>query len=280
MSRVFRAFGRFWMWALFLLAVALFIFALLVPIYSLAAMALLLGLSALPFLVPNRSLLLGRGLSLLVLTMLLVLKPLLPMQELQSRFDRLSAKLTRKGARGFTLREKASVYYFGVFMGIGGYLIGYPEAGREHLMLYLPGPKTREWRSDFAMGSRRVRRALRAFKLRLQKSKRGTTGAWMSPRILTFRLGRDPHRVALALNPLVLRARARRHHHIQPWRITAYGTVSVRYKRRARTPLTLSRGVAFVMDQGLFWMLQQNGCLHPYKARWVWSLSSRDPRLR
>ena len=39
------------------------------------------------------------------------------------------------------------------------------------------------------------------------------------------------------------------------------------------------RGQRLFLEEGLFWVLQERGWLHPYRAVWRWSVAADDPRL-
>ncbi len=84
-------------------------------------------------------------------------------------------------------------------------------------------------------------------------------------------------RVALALNPFRIKAKAR------PadlgWKIEVSGWVRVRYPPKAKVKLFSFLGKPFYFEEGLFWALQRQGWLFPYKANWSWTIYSDDPRL-
>jgi hypothetical protein len=78
-------------------------------------------------------------------------------------------------------------------------------------------------------------------------------------------------RVRLALNPCDLWATARRER--SDWLLDIAVEVRVAYPRQART--CVLREPELCVEEGLFWVLQETGWLHPHTA--VWSFSRRVP---
>jgi hypothetical protein len=91
---------------------------------------------------------------------------------------------------------------------------------------------------------------------------------------------RDSVRVALALNsPLVLTGVAERRN--DAWWMDLRARAAIAYPRSALLrigPVLGSDTLTF--DEGLFWVLQERGWLHPYTVTWTWSMSADDERLR
>jgi hypothetical protein len=88
----------------------------------------------------------------------------------------------------------------------------------------------------------------------------------------------DSLRVALALNsPLELTGSVRRDGD-SSW-LDLIARARIEYPRRAVLRLFSFEGRPITLDEGLFWVLQQDGWLHPYTAEWTWSVRSDDPRL-
>jgi hypothetical protein len=198
-------------------------------------------------------------------------------REMQARIDSLSEKLESQGPDSFTTGEKGSLYGLGLAMSAGG-LIFYPEVAREQFLLQWKGLPRREWRSDFAMRSEKIRLPLRDFEVQLRKLDPSVGEFSMKAKRIAFVYGRDPARVTLALNPCLLEANARRDG--PDWKIEASATVPVHYPQRARVPLFSFAGRTLWMEEGLFWMLQQKGWFFPYEARWNWDLKDLDPRFK
>lgn len=179
-------------------------------------------------------------------------------REIGEHNDRLTAQLERSGAGSLSFGQRASVYVLGLWMGIVGYPF-FPEAAREHLFLYVGGPKRRVWRSDFAMRSELIAGNTRSL-------------IWSH-----YDLPYWERRVALATNGGTLESRPDGR-----GRVELVVTVPVRYPRRCRAVLFRFRGEALAVEEGLFWALQEVGWLHPYTAEWCFGLLDRfaplDPR--
>jgi hypothetical protein len=173
------------------------------------------------------------------------------LRDVQTRIDKLNHKLETRGPEAFSFEEKSAVYLLAAGLVVGGYPL-YPAAAKEQFHLLFPGPKVREWESDFAMESPKVAAAVAELG---RAARAGDTAP-------------DPAEVFYALNPLTLEARAARDE--KGGYLAVTGTVPVRYPRRSRTALIKLFGRSFCVEEGLFWMLQESGWLHPYSARWRW----------
>ena len=197
--------------------------------------------------------------------------------EKQTRFFR--GKLNTQGPSSFTLSEKMAIYGANLTMGMGAFALGMPEAGWETLLICVPGKKTRTWRSDFAMESSQVRKKLKKTVRILNGLSPGVTQYEMPEVRIAWRgYFNDSRRVAFALNAFRLSANARREGEV--WRIECKGWVPVKYPRRSWTKMLVIRSKPFYFEEGLYWALQQEGWLFPYKAYWAWTIHSNDARLR
>ena len=197
----------------------------------------------------------------------------LAVRELQHRLDTLAGRLAAQ--RGtLSTPERVQVAALNLAMGLGGLLLGYPEAACETLWLFVPGSPVREWRSDFAMGSPLVRQRVRDMLAEARRRGRPGESVKLSRRTVAWTaeaLARDSPRVALALNsPLELEAVA--HPRGSGWRLELQGRAAVRYPARSRVSLGRVFGQPLVLEEGLFAALQNAGWLHPYTAVWSWSV--------
>ena len=188
--------------------------------------------------------------------------------------DRLAHKIAVGGPTALGTGDRIGVYLLGLWTaGLGALL--YPEVAKELFYLYLPSDGgVRNFTTDFAMASAKIRAPLRAFAHSLNDGD-GADGnvvrlpqrriAWAS-----YAGTRTERRVALALNPCLLSAVARRVH--GAWRISASAVVRVAFPPRNRVTLGQIGGRPLQIEEGLFWALQELGWLHPYSAAWSWEL--------
>lgn len=185
--------------------------------------------------------------------------------EYVERVDALSARLGQ-GPAAFSTWDKVGIAGLNVAMAGVGAAVGFPEAALETTLLFVPGPDTRHFRSDFPMRSPMVQRAV-CDALRRERSRRHRV-VWSYP------AADDSMRVALALHPFDLRLTpveeaGRRG-------VRAQGTIAVTYPTRYRLHLFSvptphgSRSVG--IEEGLYGMLQDAGWMHPYDAEWTWTV--------
>ncbi|MDY6937562.1 MAG: hypothetical protein SWY16_07835 [Cyanobacteriota bacterium] len=217
---------------------------------------------------------LGQRLTLLVI--LLLASPLwgyLALGELMWRQEQLSQKLQNSGPEELSRKNKVAIYGGNLIMATGGYLLGLPEVAMETVLLSVPGSSVREFESDFAWASAKVRTPIEAFIDRLPEDPGATEVVRMPPTTIEWTAAdylEGEGRVALALNPFELEAVAYREG--EGWRIECSGTVAIEYDPSpGRTELLKLPGLTVGADQSLFWALQEEGWLHPYTARWRWT---------
>lgn len=201
-------------------------------------------------------------------------------EEVGERLEFLRQTKDREGPSSFTAVDLFAVYGLNAALAAGGWLVGFPEVAKETLLLTVRADgDARTWRSDFAMRSPKVRAALKH--LIEAEARQGFTGTLPSETVSwsAYSPNVDSLRVALALNsPLYLRAASRKEAG-RRW-VDVEGSAEIAYPRHALVPLArLGNGDVLKLDEGLFWVLQQRGWLHPYVARWTWSMAVDDPRL-
>jgi hypothetical protein len=198
--------------------------------------------------------------------------------EIQHRLDIMAERLVANGWR-LSTPERVQVATLNLAMGLGGYALGYPEVASETLWMFVPGPRERTWRGDFAMESPLVRENVRAMLEEARRQGKAKGPVTLSKRRVLWtkrHQGRDSLRVALALNsPLWLEAVA--YPEDKGWRLEIQGRAAVRYPSRSRTPLGRLFGQPLVIEEGLFAALQEAGWLHPYVAVWSWTVEAEDP---
>jgi hypothetical protein len=208
----------------------------------------------------------------LVLVLGVVLAPP-SIDQMSAHTGMLMARIRESGAESLVWREKAGVYVLGLWMAVAG-SVQYPEVARETLGLYSEASSgSRVYESPFAMRSARIRERIEGFRdsLPAQGSERQpiamevTRLPWSD-----YELDKSERRVALALNPCLLDAAATWSE--DGWVITARARVLVRFPSDSRTVLGTLFGRELVIEEGLFWALQECGWLHPYEAVWTWTL--------
>jgi len=219
------------------------------------------------------------SLSFLVIPAALALAPMM-MGEVDRRVEELDRKL-RSNPDGFTFIDKAGVYGLNIVMGLAAYPV-YPEASRETMLMVFPAGRAdrRVFYSRFALGSDRVRGRLKQFVKELDETDtsriRDLGPATIEWDVTEYRLTNPEARYGLALNQTRLYAHAERQG--RRWRIQVRHEVEIKYPKDLY--VTLVTRPRLRMQEGLFWMLQQYGWLHPYVAEWRFTVYSDDPRLR
>lgn len=209
----------------------------------------------------------------------LALLPLM-MQEVDRKVEQLSRK-PRNDMSAFTVQDRLGIYGLNIVMGVVGYPL-YPEAAKETLLMMLdPGPLARRvFHSDFGLGSYKVRAPLRDFAARLQQGDSTSSRSHGPVRVewtrSDYRLTEPEARYALALNQTRLTARAERRS--ERWLIDVRHEMEVKYPESVY--VTLVGRPRLRVEEGLFWVLQNYGWLHPYTAEYRFTVYSDDPRLR
>ncbi|MCX6844340.1 MAG: hypothetical protein NTX53_18930, partial [candidate division WOR-3 bacterium] len=186
--------------------------------------------------------------------------------EVDRQVEALSRK-NRHDLSAFDLRDRVGIYGLNIMMGVVGYPL-YPEASKETLLMMLdPGPSARRvFTSGFGLGSRKVRERLGEFVDSLQPDDSASSRSYGPVRIdwsqRDYRLTEPEARYALALNQTVLTARAERRG--ERWLIDVRHEMEVKYPDSAL--VTLITRPRLRVEEGLFWVLQNCGWLHPYTA--------------
>ena len=216
--------------------------------------------------------------SFVVVPATLALAPLM-IQEVDQKVEQLSRK-PRSDMTAFTLQDRLGIYGLNIVMSVVGFPL-YPEASKETLLMMLdPGPSARRvFRSDFGLGSYKIRAPLRDFAARLQQGDSTSSPSFGPANVQwtksDYRLTEPEARYALALNQTRLTARAERRG--ERWLIVVREEMEVKYPESIY--VTLVGRPRLRVEEGLFWVLQNYGWLHPYTAEYRFSVYSDDPRL-
>ena len=158
----------------------------------------------------------------------------------------------------FSWLNKAEVYTLGVVMSVLAYPI-YPEVAREHLSLYVPNNgEPKRYSDDFFLKSSVVRDAI-------NKATQTNIEVRLYWSVNDYRLSLNPEdyweaRVALAFNGGWLRVEGKQ----------AVARIPIAYPKRALAPLISIPGIGtLAVQEGLFWVLQQEGWYHVGEVEWV-----------
>lgn len=219
------------------------------------------------------------GVSFVLIPATLALSPLM-ISEVDRQVEALSGK-NRHDMSAFDLRDRVGIYGLNIVMGVAGYPL-YPEASKETLLMMLePGPSARRvFDSEFGLGSRKLRERLTEFAAGLASDDTASSRSFGPVRIewskTDYRLTEPEARYALALNQTTLTAKAERRGN--RWLIDVRHEMEVRYPDSSL--VTLVSRPRLRMEEGLFWVLQNYGWLHPYTAEWRFQVYSDDKRLK
>ena len=179
----------------------------------------------------------------------------------------------------FTIKDKFNIWGLNLAMGTVAVFI-YPEAAVETILLILPNKKNsiRIFRSDFPLKSLKVRKELQKIKQAIRSFKKKKIVrfdpvmiAWKTHSYSPF--ASDEARAALALNATRMQATAIKEE--TRWRIDISCTVRVAYPPRSY--VALIKDPELMIEEGLFWVLQEEGLLFPYTA--VWKFTVYEPLM-
>ena len=158
----------------------------------------------------------------------------------------------------FSWLNKVEVYTLGIVMSVLAYPI-YPEVAKEHLSLYVPNHGERKrYNDDFFLNSSVVRDAIN----KAIQTKDEVRLYWS---VNDYRLSLNLEdyweaRVALAFNGGWLRVEGKQ----------AVARIPIAYPQRALAPLVSIPGIGtLAVQEGLFWVLQQEGWYHVGEVEWV-----------
>ncbi len=201
----------------------------------------------------------------------------LPIREINKRMNEWDSTLTKRGISGYSFSDKLSIYNTNLVISFYGRLFGVPEYGKQSLRLCMKTRNDREWSSDFAMKSPKVIGVIKNWKALLRRQKKNVSRIMLPSRKISWRNYVNDRRVALALNPVILEAKAcpegRR------WRLDCKAKLRVKYRKNAKRALLTTGRETLILAEGPFWALQQEGWLFPYTVFWNWSIYTDDKRL-
>ena len=203
----------------------------------------------------------------------------IPIKEVNQRIKYLASKpRTTNILSDFTVRDKLGIYGLNIAMGLMGYPI-YPEVSKETLLMVLPSPPNgiRSFNSDFALKSVKVRAEIKEFnrKLLSEQPNELIHTKRISWSVSEYKLGKSEARYALALNPSLLTLSAIKDKDI--WLIDVSLKVKCYYPQNSS--VVLISKPELMIEEGLFWVLQEAGWLFPYTAEWRFTISSDDKRI-
>ena len=165
----------------------------------------------------------------------------------------------------FSWINKAEIYGLGILMSALAYPI-YPEVAREHMMLYTPfdsAPKIIN--DDFFLSSVVVQHAIN----KAIKTKRPYRLAWPAS---AYQLSLNPDkyreaRIALALNGGYVRVDDN----------NVIVKIKIAYPKKSYAPLIPIPGIGAIgVEEGLFWILQQEKWYYTGFVEWVAPLGPQD----
>jgi hypothetical protein len=218
------------------------------------------------------------AISFMVIPAALALAPM-TIGEVNRRVEELS-RLDRTNPAAFSFADKAGIYGLNIVMGLVAYPL-YPEASRETLLMMFPAGagNRRVFLSGFGLGSDKLRGRLRQFVQSLPRDDEASIRTYGPVPVewdwSEYKLTSPEARYGLALNQTMLYATAARSGN--HWRLHVRHEVEIRYPTDAY--VTLVGWPRLRVQEGLFWVLQQCGWLHPYTAEWWFTIDSDDPRL-
>ncbi|MDO9547715.1 MAG: hypothetical protein Q7J65_01960 [Candidatus Marinimicrobia bacterium] len=201
----------------------------------------------------------------------------LPIVEAQKRFNELDSKVANRGLASLTFADKLTVYHTNLIISFYGRILGFPEYGKQSLRLCVTSKSARTWESDFALKSPKVVSVINNWLVLLKRHRRDVSHVMLPARTISWQSTQNDRRVALALNPVTIEAKA------CPvgnrWRLDCKATTRIKYRSDAERIILTSGDKKLTLPEGPFWALQQAGWLKPYTAVWVWSFFSDDERL-
>ena len=165
----------------------------------------------------------------------------------------------------FSWINKAEIYGLGVLMSALAYPI-YPEVAREHMMLYTPFDDTAKIiRDDFFLSSVVVQNAIK----KAIKTNRPYRLAWPASDY-QLSLNADKYRearIALALNGGYVRVEGN----------NVIVKIKIAYPKKSYAPLIPIPGIGAIgVEEGLFWVLQQEKWYYTGFVEWIAPLGPHD----
>lgn len=255
-----------------------FFWSLLIGGLFLIVITLLLLLVFLPLMQKSRHYTITRIIFSLFIIILIIMFADLPVQEVQSRFNRLAHEVRTDGPGSLSFIDKLTVYHTNIIIVVSGRLLGFPEYGRQSWRLCTGGGAQHGWHSDFALKSPKVVGVFRNWTVLLERQRRDVSYVSLPARSISWQSTQGDRRVALALNPVKLEAKACPVG--QRWRFDCRATTRVKYDKIGARVIISVADRQLMLPEAPFWALQQAGWLKPFTAVWEWSFFSDDKRLK
>ena len=163
------------------------------------------------------------------------------------RFDHLSSRPVELSE--FSWFNKVEIYTAYLLMNALGAPL-YPEIAKEASLMLLPSSKDKEmtFESDFFLKSEFIQNKLDNYSEPIRL-------AWPPD---SYVLGNPENRVALALNTGIL--------HVEDGRVKV--SVPCTWPKQSLVNVGLPGLLDIRVQEGLFWVLEQEGWIHPYTAVW------------
>ena len=256
-----------------------FVWALLFGIYYFATFILIGLLISLPIKIAVRRYWLVRAAVFSIGIILIATTIHYSIGEVNSKIDALANKpRSQSSISEFSTKDKISIYGLNIIMGTLAYPL-YPEVAKETLLMVFTPPEDgiRTFESEFAIKSKKINALIRDFNASLLNRAEGdyTTVHRVVWPASEYRLGDREARYALALNPSMVYLSASKKDSI--WEIDVSIKVEVEYPQNSNVALISYPELRF--EEGLIWVLQQAGWLHPYTAEWKFTIDSDDSRI-
>lgn len=254
-----------------------FFWSLLIRGPFLIVFALLLILVFLPLMLKSRHYTITRIILSAFAIILIIMFTDLPVREVQSRFNRLAHEVRTDGPASLSFIDKLTVYHTNIIMSLSGRLLGFPEYSRQSWRLCTGGGAQHSWHSDFALKSPKVAGVFRNWTVLLERQRRDVSYVSLPARFISWQNTQEDRRVALALNPVRLEAKACPVG--QRWRFDCRATTRMKYGKSGARVIISVADRQLMLPEAPFWALQQAGWLKPFTAVWEWSFFSDDKRL-
>ncbi len=194
----------------------------------------------------------------------------LPVKEINNQIEQLSNKSRdTEDLHMFSIRDKIGVYGLNILMSTCAFPI-YPEVSREtFMMMFDNNNKPRIYSSDFAKESIIIQKVIDEVNRDLLELDLKESVYIVEKRISwnskDYIFGTKEARYALALNPSNAIFTATKID--SNWYIKVELNVICEYPSNSN--VVLISNPLLSIEEGLFWVLQETGWLHPYTAKWT-----------
>jgi hypothetical protein len=176
-------------------------------------------------------------------------------------------QILERGADSLTVLDRSAIYLGNIWMALGGFCVGAPEAAVETLLLMVPdedGAREANWvffahdRSVLATAETLARDLMATSRVDGKRAIEWPPGVYS---LANYRVS-----LATAGGSVVLRRGQ------APGEFAAAVEVPIRYTRGAELRLLRSDLLDLTIPETLFWALEQAGWLHPYVMRYHFKL--------